>query len=272
MIRAINRVRLPVVDPERSAAFYERLGFQRLDVREQDAHDTGDAAQDTVRLAFADSLRLELVRHIPTADRIYICFEVADIQETYSCLLEQGVMFRSLPVAIDSSLFRGGFAVYFADPDGYTLELFQSSSQAAPTAATSIYHIGLYVGEMEPSLRFYMDLGFLLESYRLEFREDYFRKIVCLPDASVHVAILRAPAGPRLTLMEYVVPRRVRKDGAQRDIGGVQLHLLVGRAGKNGTSPADGCHQDASLCDPDGFILKLQYCQRIRLEKKREVD
>lgn len=58
----------------------------------------------------------------------HLCFEVDDIGETYERLKSQGVRFKSEPVPITAGVNKGAYAVYFLDPDGYTLELYQRSS------------------------------------------------------------------------------------------------------------------------------------------------
>jgi catechol 2,3-dioxygenase-like lactoylglutathione lyase family enzyme len=55
----------------------------------------------------------------------HICFVVSDIQKTYQELKAKGVYFKSEPVRLSSGKSKGGYAVYFTDPDGITLELFQ---------------------------------------------------------------------------------------------------------------------------------------------------
>jgi catechol 2,3-dioxygenase-like lactoylglutathione lyase family enzyme len=55
----------------------------------------------------------------------HLAFEVDDIQAEYQRLVVQGVRFRSEPVTIEAGINRGGYAVYFLDPDDITLELLQ---------------------------------------------------------------------------------------------------------------------------------------------------
>jgi catechol 2,3-dioxygenase-like lactoylglutathione lyase family enzyme len=43
--------------------------------------------------------------------------------------LRRGVLFRNPPVAITEGTNAGGFACYFEDPDGITLELLQPSPE-----------------------------------------------------------------------------------------------------------------------------------------------
>jgi lactoylglutathione lyase len=55
----------------------------------------------------------------------HLCFTVEDIWSTYERLKAEGVSFKSLPVGITEGVNKGASAVYFLDPDGFTLELFQ---------------------------------------------------------------------------------------------------------------------------------------------------
>jgi lactoylglutathione lyase len=53
-------------------------------------------------------------------------FIVDDIHKEYARLSAAGVHFKApAPVAIEQGVNKGGFAVYFVDPDGITLELLQ---------------------------------------------------------------------------------------------------------------------------------------------------
>jgi catechol 2,3-dioxygenase-like lactoylglutathione lyase family enzyme len=59
----------------------------------------------------------------------HLCFLVQDLHRTYERLREHGVdSFVSPPVEVDTGVNRGGYALYFRDPDGITLELFQPAT------------------------------------------------------------------------------------------------------------------------------------------------
>ena len=55
----------------------------------------------------------------------HVCFRTDDLLRTYEEWRAKGVKFRSEPVRITAGVNEGGYAVYFSDPDGITLELFQ---------------------------------------------------------------------------------------------------------------------------------------------------
>lgn len=52
-------------------------------------------------------------------------FQVDNLQAEYERLMALGVHFKSEPNTIAEGVNKGGYAVYFTDPDGITLELIQ---------------------------------------------------------------------------------------------------------------------------------------------------
>jgi lactoylglutathione lyase len=84
---------------------------------------------------------LELVEYVtprgaplgdPATNRVgcaHLALMVTDIHERHARMCEQGVRFANPPVAITAGANNGGFACYFRDPDGITLELLQPSPQ-----------------------------------------------------------------------------------------------------------------------------------------------
>ncbi len=57
----------------------------------------------------------------------HLALLVTDIQKEYERLRVHGVQFRNPPVEITAGANQGGYACYFRDPDGITLELLQPS-------------------------------------------------------------------------------------------------------------------------------------------------
>lgn len=55
----------------------------------------------------------------------HLSFNVDDIWTTYRQLVAAGVRFKSEPISITRGPNQGGWAVYFTDPDGITLEMIQ---------------------------------------------------------------------------------------------------------------------------------------------------
>jgi len=60
------------------------------------------------------------------AGNSHLCLTVDDLRACYAELKTKGVRFKSEPVTITAGPNTGGLVVYFYDPDGYTLELFQA--------------------------------------------------------------------------------------------------------------------------------------------------
>jgi catechol 2,3-dioxygenase-like lactoylglutathione lyase family enzyme len=60
----------------------------------------------------------------------HLAFVAENALNEYERLRGAGVRFRSEPVAITSGINRGGYTVYFRDPDGITLELVQPPQRA----------------------------------------------------------------------------------------------------------------------------------------------
>jgi catechol 2,3-dioxygenase-like lactoylglutathione lyase family enzyme len=141
---------LTVSDIERSVRFYrDDLGLRPLRRRSSDAPYLGEqTGHPGLRLEMASfaltsdgGMTLELVQYMTHAGlaadtatnraaSTHVCFRVDDIHRAYDALQAHGVRFLTAPVPITSGPNAGGLAVYFLDPDGYTLELFQ------PPAAT----------------------------------------------------------------------------------------------------------------------------------------
>jgi len=141
----VHHLGLTVADIERSIVFYRDVLGLTL-VRRRPHVDSDYVALQTgydgVVLNVASfqiaegSPTLELVQYMthagpPAAAATnqpgisHLCLTVNDLQSAYDDLRARGVTFRSATVRITSGPNAGGLVVYFADPDGYTLELFQ---------------------------------------------------------------------------------------------------------------------------------------------------
>jgi lactoylglutathione lyase len=141
----IHHVGITVSDIERSVEFYrDVLGMHLVRRRVADAdYLSAQTGYDGVRLSAAsfkaspDSPQsIELVQYLThaagtrdsatnQAANAHVCFETADLREVFDRLRARGVRFKSEPVAITSGPNEGGWVVYFHDPDGFILELFQ---------------------------------------------------------------------------------------------------------------------------------------------------
>jgi catechol 2,3-dioxygenase-like lactoylglutathione lyase family enzyme len=61
----------------------------------------------------------------------HLALLVDDIHERYERMLNENVAFQNPPVMITAGANLGGYACYFRDPDGITLELLQFSRERA---------------------------------------------------------------------------------------------------------------------------------------------
>jgi catechol 2,3-dioxygenase-like lactoylglutathione lyase family enzyme len=135
---------------DRALGFYrDLLGFDEI-VDEDlvgDAIDAQVAIEDahlrTVMLVRApEGPMLELIayRRPPSTPRPptarqndigcdHLCLLVDDIDAEYHRLRDAGVVFTSPPQFIDEGHFEGDYAVFCLDPDGLTVELWQSGTR-----------------------------------------------------------------------------------------------------------------------------------------------
>ena len=149
----LHHIGLTVADIERSIRFYrDVLGltlFRRRPHVDCDyvALQTGypgvvlNAASFQVAPGSAQSL--EIVQYMnqagppvePATNRpgaSHLCLTVDDLRACQADLRAKGVRFKSEPVTITAGPNAGGLVVYFYDPDGYTLELFQMPESPKP--------------------------------------------------------------------------------------------------------------------------------------------
>jgi catechol 2,3-dioxygenase-like lactoylglutathione lyase family enzyme len=138
-----------VSDIEQSIAFYrDILGLELVHRQEQsnaytrrfvgypDAHLKVAQFHIQGKTGVRSGHLLELVQYVapkgqkvdtrtPNPGTAHLAFEVDDLQAEYRRLVEHGVRFRSEPVAIEAGINKGGYTVYFLDPDDITLEMVQ---------------------------------------------------------------------------------------------------------------------------------------------------
>ena len=149
MVRGVWHFSFTVSDLERSVEFYcTLLGMKLVHRQDQDNPYTKklvgypDASLRVAQLAIDGTPAgvsghvLELVQYVTPVfaphppgtafpNSAHMALVVDDIQAMYHRLSGAGVRFRSEPVAITAGINKGGFTVYFLDPDGITLELVQ---------------------------------------------------------------------------------------------------------------------------------------------------
>jgi catechol 2,3-dioxygenase-like lactoylglutathione lyase family enzyme len=130
---------------ERSLEFYHGLlGLKLLGVMERKGEEISrivglpGACLKIAFLELSDSagIALELIEYVsPRGNRVdprpcnagvgHLCFKVDDLQSAFAALSRKGVRFRSDPVEVTSGINKGARTVYFSDPDGIPLEMFQ---------------------------------------------------------------------------------------------------------------------------------------------------
>ncbi|MEU4286803.1 VOC family protein [Kribbella sp. NPDC026596] len=140
----MHHVGITVRDLEASLAWYERMFGLRPEFV---AHGSGPELSAAVgvpdaKLRFAflrfGSCVVELLHYDnereDTFDRsnadvgsAHVCIDVPDLQAAYDDLRGKGVEFLAPPLHIDDGPLEGCAFVYFKDPNGVTLELFQSN-------------------------------------------------------------------------------------------------------------------------------------------------
>jgi catechol 2,3-dioxygenase-like lactoylglutathione lyase family enzyme len=143
---ALHHIGLTVVDLERSIPFYRDILGMTLWRRRPHLDSSYVALQtgfegvvlDVASFRVADDSpeSLEIVQYVtragPSAETAsnrpgtsHLCLTVDDLRACQADLAAKGVRFKSEPVAITDGPNVGGLVVYFYDPDGYLLELFQ---------------------------------------------------------------------------------------------------------------------------------------------------
>jgi lactoylglutathione lyase len=143
MLIAIHHISLSVSNLDQSIEFYKELGFEvetkRYNVTQDYFRKVIGYPNAIVHTAFLSSpgeVRLELMNYItpkgvqldlstPNVGSAHICFIVDNIFLEYGRLKQLGFKFKSQVIPIEQGPNEGGYAVYFLDPDGYTMELLQ---------------------------------------------------------------------------------------------------------------------------------------------------
>ncbi|MCU1615775.1 MAG: Endoribonuclease [Frankiales bacterium] len=137
-----------VASLDASLAFYrDALGMQVDYVQEKQGGYLAEivglpgAHVKMAQLGFAGSgHRLELFEYLGVDDQVaprrpwdrgisHVCFGVSDIDAVLTSVKQAGVEVPE-PVLVDTGANRGGRGLYFRDPDGITIELFQARSDA----------------------------------------------------------------------------------------------------------------------------------------------
>jgi len=145
----LHHLRITVSDIERSISFYrDVLGMDVIRrrprvaagyVAQQTGYDGVEVSVASFRVSPTSRQSLEVAQYLNRAGEpndqatnrpgnTHLCLLVDDLRACYADLIEKNIRFKSEPVTITSGPNEGGLVVYFFDPDGYTLELFQPPS------------------------------------------------------------------------------------------------------------------------------------------------
>ncbi|HKW91832.1 MAG TPA: VOC family protein, partial [Methylomirabilota bacterium] len=250
-VGAVDAIGLTVSDADRSVAFYEILGFEKV----SDVDVSGSAYAQAAGLS---GLRARVVTMSLGAERIelteyrapkgrpapvdsrsndawfqHVAIITSDIEQAYLWLRQHKVRQVSpapqrLP---DWNPKAGGItAFYFRDPDGHPLEILEFPPdkgdarwhRASDRIFLGIDHTALVVTDTERSLRFYRDLlGLRLAGESLNWGPEQ-ERLNDVPGARLRITTLRAPkGGPGVELLEYLAPRTGRPapaDAAVNDL------------------------------------------------------
>src|SRR5437762_2676465 len=90
-------------------------------------------------------------------------------------------------------------------------------------------HTGITVSNLERSLAFWRDVLGLELSHRAHQTGEMAKEITGVAGAELKLAVLKAPGGHKIELLEYLAPPD-RKQNAHRrpcDVGSVHVALLV---------------------------------------------
>lgn len=145
----VHHVGITVRDLEESLQWYERVfGVQREFIAEGSGPDLSRAVgvpDADLRFAFLrfGSCVVELLcysndrqesfdRSNADVGSAHVCIDVPDLQQAYEELQAKGVEFLAPPLPIDDGPLAGCAFAYFTDPNGVTLELFQSAASGHP--------------------------------------------------------------------------------------------------------------------------------------------
>jgi catechol 2,3-dioxygenase-like lactoylglutathione lyase family enzyme len=143
----VHHVGITVSDLERSIAFYTKLGFQLLFSPLSYSGKQLDKALNvegtklrSALLKANDGTMVEMLQYLEPKGRLnkgrnydtgklHIAFRVPDIERAFT-EFKKTAHFNSKPLTVEEGPLKGIKFVYFADPDGITLEFFQESEES----------------------------------------------------------------------------------------------------------------------------------------------
>jgi catechol 2,3-dioxygenase-like lactoylglutathione lyase family enzyme len=147
-VTGFNHVGLTVSDLDRSLGFYRTMfGLEPAFIASGSGDDlSAGVGVPDARLRFAflrlGSSVIELLEYDNEREETFtrrncdvgsahVCIDVEDINEAFAELEAKGAAFLSPPVRIAEGPLAGCAFAYFPDPDGITVEIFQSGTPQA---------------------------------------------------------------------------------------------------------------------------------------------
>ncbi|HEU0273485.1 MAG TPA: VOC family protein [Candidatus Udaeobacter sp.] len=156
-----------------------------------------------------------------------------------------------------------------------------STTRRTPFRILAADHTGITVSNLERSLTFWRDvLGFEL-SHTAHQAGELAQEITGVPGAEIRIAVVKAPPGHKIELLEYLAPpeRKRHVDLRPCDVGSVHVALIVDdlesilsaiktsgwkAAGKPQTlqSGPNAGKRVVYVRDPDGTIIEFMQSSR----------
>jgi catechol 2,3-dioxygenase-like lactoylglutathione lyase family enzyme len=150
-LKRLNHIGMTVRDLDRSLAFYRKaFGLEPVIEGLGEGADIARSVglpEARIRYAFVDlgNTRIELLQYEKPVGRsahearncdvgaFHVCFDVDDLMAKYEQLKAQGVEFITSPIKLgdDAGALAGLQYVYFRDPDGLVLQLYEMPDASA---------------------------------------------------------------------------------------------------------------------------------------------
>jgi catechol 2,3-dioxygenase-like lactoylglutathione lyase family enzyme len=261
-VDAVLRIVIPVADLDRAAGFYAgALSFARIDA--------GELPGAALRLG---GETIELVeqpsgRPVPADSRSndrwfqHVAIVVSDIDRAYAIVLRSGASPISIGGPQELPAWNpnaGGIrAVYFRDPDRHPLELIQFPPgkgdprwQEKDQLFLGIDHSAIAVRDTDTSLGFYRGRLGLRIAGGSENSGVEQERLSAVAGAHVRITSLRAPAGPGIEFLQYLMPTDGRAAPADTRSEDLWSEEIVMRA--DAASPVE-----SPLRDPDGHVVRI---------------
>ena len=148
----IHHLGMTVVDIERSIRFYRdvlgmtlvrrrpkvnadyvarQTGYEGVELNVASFKVSPDSHQSLEIVQYMNHTGESLKQATNRPGASHLCLLVDDLQSCHAELSANGVRFMSDPVTITAGPNKDGMVVYFYDPDGYPLELFQPAEKTA---------------------------------------------------------------------------------------------------------------------------------------------